>query len=71
MTDIPAHIRYSHAVRKRAIQAAVMLLQKSGCMVTETTDRDETVLLICNPPDNADKCGAMAKHVLYQGDTLG
>ena len=59
-------LKYSHNVRTRVIDTAIKLLCKAGCDVQETTDENTTVLTVFNPPDNADKVGAMAKLALDQ-----
>lgn len=57
-------LKYSNAVRKRAIHAAIMLLTKAGCEVTEMADENGCTLAVFNPPDNADNVGAMAQSCL-------
>ena len=57
-------LKYSHAVRQRTIDAAVMLLTKAGCEVSVTTDQATTHLTVHNPLDPTDRIGALAKQVI-------
>ena len=59
-------LKYSNNVRKRVIDSAIMLLCKAGCNVDVSTDGNTCTLTVFNPPDNADKIGAMANLAMEQ-----
>lgn len=54
----------SYAVKQRVVQAAVMLLTKSGCEVTETKHADGITLDVFIPPDSTDVHGDNLRAVL-------
>lgn len=59
-------LKYSNNVRKRVIDSAIMLLRRAGCEVSQCMDENTTVLTVFNPPDHADKVGAMANLAMEQ-----
>lgn len=59
-------LKYSNNVRKRVIDTAIKLLCKVGCEVSECTNENTTVLTVLNPPDHADRHGAMANLAIDQ-----
>lgn len=60
----PASLKYSHAVRARVIDTAVMLMQRAGCEVSQLTDDTGCTLSVINPKDMPDKHSRMVRQAL-------
>ena len=58
-----AKLRYSNAVRKRTIDAAIQLLCKAGCDVETERNGNHCVLTVYNAPDPIDVHGERLKEV--------
>lgn len=57
-------LRYSHFVRERIIDAAIKMMVKVGCDITQTDDGNWTTLTVHNPPDPANVHDQRVKAVL-------
>lgn len=55
---------YKQAIKERVVEAAVQLMSKAGCAVTQTRNGDFLTLDVHIPPDPADIHGARLSEAL-------